>query len=333
MVERGVCIRRGRFFTVSERTPSLKRKTILGVQVTKALPGTLVILCEGRNREGFYICRSCGAHMTGPKGEHKIALGFRMQGQLWSGSRLVTNWSRMWYVCSFQDCAAEWDAYSVAHAVLLGAAETLDVPDTDLNVTITGGDNPGESAIVLYDNVPGGAGLVAQLEWESVFDEVLHNARERVRGNCGCDSSCYGCLRSYRNQFAHSHLEPKAGAGNPDPGERGQVLNLRRRSHNLSQDLANPVCDTVDRGFQAIVGEMRVAGRRVQMVVAHELSDLIPVRVPGRRQVPIQWSASQGVKLSASFGQASRRSAFSMRPSPVVSVIGFSLPFGFLSNA
>ena len=50
---------------------------------------------------------------------------------------------------------------------------------------------------------------MAQLERESVFDEVLHNARERVLGNCGCDSSCYGCLRSYRNQFAHSHLNRK----------------------------------------------------------------------------------------------------------------------------
>ena len=183
-------------------------KTILGVQVTKALPGTLVILCEGRNREGFYICRSCGAHMTGPKGEHKSPSDSECKGTLERfslGHELVTDVVRL----QFPGLRGEWVAYSVAHAVLLGAAETLDVPDTDLNVTITTGDNPGESAIVLYDNVPGGAGLVAQLERESVFDEVLHNARERVLGNCGCDSSCYGCLRSYRNQFAHSHLNRK----------------------------------------------------------------------------------------------------------------------------
>jgi hypothetical protein len=62
---------------------------------------------------------------------------------------------------------------------------------------------------VLYDNVPGGAALVAQLEQESIFKEMLRNARQRVQGNCGCDSSCYGCLRSYRNQFAHPHLDRK----------------------------------------------------------------------------------------------------------------------------
>ena len=81
-----------------------------------------------------------------------------------------------------------------------------DVPDTDLNVTIAGGSAPSASAIVLYDSVPGGAGLVAQIAREIVFDDMLRNARDRVQGNCGCDASCYGCLRSYRNQFAHPHL-------------------------------------------------------------------------------------------------------------------------------
>ena len=196
------------FFRGFDDDAQPETKDINGVQVTKALPGTLVILCEGRNREGFYICRSCGAHMTGPRGEHKSPSDSACSGTLYRfslGHELVTDIVRL----QFPHLTGEWDAYSVAYAVLLGAAETLDVPDADLNVTITGGANPGESAIVLYDNVPGGAALVAQMEQESVFAEMLRNARERVRGNCGCDSSCYGCLRSYRNQFAHPHLDRK----------------------------------------------------------------------------------------------------------------------------
>ena len=175
--------------------------TIRGVHVTKALPGTLVILCEGKNGGGFYICRSCGAHMAEPKNKHTSPSGSECGYTLERfslGHELVTDVVRM----RFPQLRGEWDAYSVAYAVLLGAAEALDVPDTDLNVTIAGG-----AAIVLYDNVPGGAGLVAQLERESVFDRMLRSARERVQGNCGCDTSCYGCLRSYRNQFAHPHLD------------------------------------------------------------------------------------------------------------------------------
>ena len=180
-------------------------KTVLGVQVTRAVPGVLVILCEGRNREGFYICRSCGSHMAAPQAGHKSPSDSDCMGTLERfslGHELATDVVRL----QFPMVHGEWDAYSVAYAVLLGAAETLEVPDTDLNVTITGGDRSGESAVVLYDNVPGGAGLVAQLENEQIFGEVLGAAAERVQGNCGCDSSCYGCLRSYRNQFAHAQL-------------------------------------------------------------------------------------------------------------------------------
>ena len=181
-------------------------RTLLGVKVTRAVPGVLVVLCEGRNREGFYICRSCGAHMVAPQASHKSPSDTDCLGTLARfslGHELATDVVRL----QFPTVHGEWDAYSVAYAILLGAADTLEVPDTDLNVTIAGGDRPGESAVVLYDNVPGGAGLVAQLEQEDVFAKVLHAATERVRGNCGCDSSCYGCLRSYRNQFAHAQLD------------------------------------------------------------------------------------------------------------------------------
>ncbi len=184
-----------------------KTKTVLGVKVTRAVPGVLVILCEGRNRAGFYICRSCGSHMTVPQVPHRSPSGSDCKKSTLErfslGHELATDVVRL----QFPMVHGEWDAYSVAYAVLLGAADTLEVPDTDLNVTIAGGDSPGESAVVLYDNVPGGAGLVAQLENEQILGEVLGAATERVRGNCGCDTSCYGCLRSYRNQFAHAQLD------------------------------------------------------------------------------------------------------------------------------
>ena len=181
-------------------------RTIRGVQVTKAVPGTLVILCEGRNRGGFYICRSCGAHMAEPRARHKSPSDSECSGTLGLfslGHELVTD-----VVClEFPRLHDQWDSYSVGYAVLLGASKALNVPDTDLNVTITRVRGSEGSVIVLYDNVPGGAGLVVQLEQASVFDDALRNARERVGGDCGCDSSCYGCLRSYRNQFAHPYLD------------------------------------------------------------------------------------------------------------------------------
>ena len=188
-------------------------KNLLGIAVTKALPGTLVVLCEGHNRQGFYICLTCGSHLTEQEHEHRTPWDAPCSGTLRNfslGHELVTDVVRL----QVPNLNGEWTAYSVGYALLLGAAERLGVPDTDLNVTIAGVDatatvDSTATSIVLYDNVPGGAGLVAQLEREDVFAAVLHHARDRVSGGCGCDSSCYGCLRSYRNQFAHPHLDRK----------------------------------------------------------------------------------------------------------------------------
>ena len=195
------------FFRGFDSDP-LETEMLGTVRVTQAQPGSLVVLCEGKDRAGFYICRTCGRHMTNPLDAHKTPEESVCSGTLERfslGHELVTDVVRI----RFPGLIAEWDAYSLAYAMLLGAADTMDVPDGDLNVTITGGAALDEAAIVLYDNVPGGAGLVAQLGDPRVFRRMVDAARERLGGGCGCDSSCYGCLRSYRNQFGHPHLDRK----------------------------------------------------------------------------------------------------------------------------
>ena len=186
--------------------PEADKREFLGVEITPALPGTLVVLCEGKNGRGFHICLKCGAGFPDSKSPpHKSPNGADCTGTLYKlslGHEFVTDVTRL----DFPYLRDKEKAYSLAYAVLLGAASVLEVPDADLNATITGR-TAGGLSIVLYDNVPGGAGLVANLYEENTFREVLEAAKERVKGECGCDSSCYGCLRSYRNQFAHPDLQ------------------------------------------------------------------------------------------------------------------------------
>lgn len=182
-------------------------KKFYDVEITPALPGEMVVLCEGKTRNGFYICLGCGAGFAGKKSKHKTPEGTDCRGTLDKfslGHEFVTDVVRL----QFPKLKDEWEAYSLAYAVLLGAAQRLNVPNTDLSTTITAG-NGNKTAIVLYDNVPGGAGLVGSLYNEKVFADVLEEAKNRVDGNCECTESCYGCLRSYRNQFAHPHLRRK----------------------------------------------------------------------------------------------------------------------------
>jgi hypothetical protein len=183
------------------------------ITMRKASPGLMVVLCEGRRGEGFYICSACGAGFRKREKAHKTPYGQDCHGtleQVSLGHEFVTDVLQLqFHPKPDGDMEAVWFAYSLAYALVEGAAEVLEVPSTDLNATVAHGWEQSVPPIILYDNVPGGAGLVAQLEKERVLRDCLEAAQKRVRGNCGCDegTSCYGCLRSYRNQFAHEKLQ------------------------------------------------------------------------------------------------------------------------------
>jgi len=96
--------------------------------------------------------------------------------------------------------------YSVLYALLEGSCEALGIQRDDLDGTIyhhAGGAAP---ALVVFDNVPGGAGLVQRVSQD--LDTVFVAAWERMdRACCGEDTSCYECLRNFRNQPYHEQLK------------------------------------------------------------------------------------------------------------------------------
>lgn len=183
------------------------------IMLTKATPGLMVVLCEGRRGNGFYICSVCGAGFRKRQNTHKTPYGQDCHGTLdlvSLGHEFVTDVLQLQFLPLFHgNIDSVWFTYSLAYALVEGAAEVLEVPSNDLSATVAYGEQYSVLPIILYDNVPGGAGLVARLEREDVFKNCLETALKRVSGNCRCPeaSSCYGCLRSYRNQFAHQYLQ------------------------------------------------------------------------------------------------------------------------------
>jgi superfamily II DNA/RNA helicase len=182
------------------------------VTLTRVSPGYMVVLCEGRHGKGFYICGECGAGFRKWKQPHETSHGQECRGELAVvslGHEFVTDVFKIQFHANSEDVIEPvWLAHSVAYALVEGAAEILEVPSTDLNATVMHIEQHAVPPIILYDNVPGGAGLVARLEDKKVFQDCLEIAKNRVSGNCGCaeNTSCYGCLRSFKNQFAHQYL-------------------------------------------------------------------------------------------------------------------------------
>lgn len=186
------------------------------ITVRKASPGLMVVLCEGRRGEGFYICRECGAGFRNRPRTHKTPYGhdcrerFERERRVSLGHGFVTDVLQLQFHPQPENSVDPvWFTYSLAYALVEGGAEVLEVPSTDLSATVAYSEQYPVLPIILYDNVPGGAGLVARLEEEEVLKACLESAQKRVSGKCGCDenTSCYGCLRSYRNQFAHQNLQ------------------------------------------------------------------------------------------------------------------------------
>ena len=183
------------------------------VALKKTSPGSMVVLCEGRRGEGFYLCGACGAGFRNRQRTHKSPQGKDCRGtldQVSLGHEFETDVLQLQFLTAPESGTEIVPfAFSLSYAIVESAAEELEVPSIDLSTTIAHSDKHVIPPIILYDNVPGGAGLVAKLESEEVLKNCLQTALKRVRGDCGCapNTSCYGCLRSYRNQYAHDFLQ------------------------------------------------------------------------------------------------------------------------------
>ncbi|MCL6596143.1 MAG: DEAD/DEAH box helicase [Firmicutes bacterium] len=189
------------------------------VRVFGIVQGRIVILSPGQGGRGFYLCARCGILQPGrasrgprrpPKGQHWDPYGQPCDGAPGSfalGHELVTDILRMEFPFPEPPADPAFTA-SLAEALHLAASDLLGVPQRDVMGLVLEGDDIPARAIVLYDTAPGGGGLVTQLTDEARIASLLQHALRRVNGECGClaEGSCYGCLRTYDNQYLHPHL-------------------------------------------------------------------------------------------------------------------------------
>lgn len=98
---------------------------------------------------------------------------------------------------------------TLAFAILEGMSHYLQIERSDINGLVIAEDT-NRYAIILYDNVPGGAGYVKQIMNDDVMDHVLRTAQDIVNQPC-CDdeTTCYKCLRNYYNQSYHKQMKKK----------------------------------------------------------------------------------------------------------------------------
>ena len=174
--------------------------------------GRLIAVSEGRNGAGFLICDWCGwgtaaggkAPASHPNllkdGECTGPLAWRSLAHPYETDILEISFDAL--AVSSGLSVGAWR--SVLYALLEGASDALDISRDDIDGTLY--PRAGRKiSLVLFDTVPGGAG--GALRIARSFDAVLETASRRLaRCECGEETSCYGCLRNFRNQAFHEQL-------------------------------------------------------------------------------------------------------------------------------
>nr|NLA07065.1 DUF1998 domain-containing protein [Bacillota bacterium] len=177
--------------------------------------GTLGVINDA-GRTGFRVCTTCGyaVMVSEPSpSKHTNPWGGNCTGKLRHyslGHEFQTDVVKLEFRDWIDSRPGFW--LSLLYGLLEGVSGALDVERQDIDGCLyTPVGSPGTRALILFDDVPGGAGHVRRIKEEGALYSVLGETLHRLsRCDCGSDdndASCYGCLRNYRNQFCHDDLK------------------------------------------------------------------------------------------------------------------------------
>lgn len=184
-----------------------------GIKVT-ARAGTrarLAVVSDGEGA-GFVVCGWCGWAALPTRGGGRLKHQRPEDGRDCGGPLEVLSLGHQ-YQSDVAEFTFEGPSYgiddepvwlSALYALIEGASEALEISRDDIGGALAWSANLRRS-IVLYDTVPGGAGAAKVIA--ANIGPVMKTAVQRLTNcDCGEETSCYGCLRTYRNQRQHESL-------------------------------------------------------------------------------------------------------------------------------
>lgn len=190
------------------------RNTPAGVKAELRSVARLLVLNSGPANKGYQMCSSCNhAHPTKkvkPNETHEKPFDGNKTCTTTFRERIDLGHSFQTDIVHISINLEKFEGQhrvagrSVAAALLEGASEGLQISHDDIDVVLLPATNT-ELRIALIDAVPGGAGFAKMISQQ--ITKVFETAFERVsRCECGEESSCYQCLRSFNNQREHEEL-------------------------------------------------------------------------------------------------------------------------------
>lgn len=176
--------------------------------------GQITVINKGRLNRGFRVCLSCGRAEEAPKGTRRRNLDEKPHKR---PNAFETECSQHFQTLGFAHqyltdvveidlgLNMSWGESQSTLAALLAACPEIGITRDDVSGTLRSLGVSMAPSLMLIDAVPGGAGHATKIR-ENLEDLVNAAYLLVERCDCGLDTSCYACLRTYNNQASHDEL-------------------------------------------------------------------------------------------------------------------------------
>jgi hypothetical protein len=167
---------------------------------------------------GHWICSVCGAAKTPYAVPTEIAQFLKIHKERCGKdvARLALAVQADVDMLQFHAVADEAEGINIGEAIRTAATRLLDMGTEDVQLLIVQKVDD-KLDLLIYDPMPGGSGLLEQMlaRWQ----ELIATAKDLLAGCVqGCETACYSCLKTFRNQFHHEMLRASSicvgGKGN-----------------------------------------------------------------------------------------------------------------------
>lgn len=207
-----------------------------GGRILKRYAGNGHLCVMNAPRAGFLVCSYCSAAAVGDQDVKHLPWCERQHSTRYNalGTDFVSDVLELVFEIEDAPFASPDDWEATMWSIFTAAAKILEIPETELGGTIY--ENEMHSiSIMIYDNVPGGAGHALQLN--DMVAHLIETAYSVVDGHCGCgeETCCYGCIANYYNQMKQAKLSRGAAKR-----ILGALLNVDRKHATAPDDTRHP---------------------------------------------------------------------------------------------
>ncbi len=159
---------------------------------------------------GHLICSVCGAAKTPYAVPAEIAQFAKLHNERCGRDpvRLALTAQAEVDMLQFYAVGSESRGINIGESLRIAASRLLDMGQEDLQLLVV--QKPDETHdLLVYDPMPGGSGLLEQMlaRWSALIETA-----KNLLTNCpmSCETACYSCMKTFRNQFYHAVLDRHA---------------------------------------------------------------------------------------------------------------------------